>query len=92
MSLSAVVVWLAEVVGKKKIGDLLESRDKRKLRSLYRAFADAQDQNDELAEVARLLARVEEQRDFAQAETMRLNVENAELRRVIAELTAAGDT
>ncbi len=89
MSLSAVVVWVAEVIGKKKLGDLLETRSKREIRSLYRALADVQDQRDELAEVARLLARVEAQRDAVQSAAMRLSVENAELRAEIAALKAA---
>lgn len=89
MSLSAVVIWLAETIGKKKIGDLLETPDRRNLRSLQRALADAHESLDELAEVARLLARVEAQRDAAQREAMRLSIDNADLRREIAALKAA---
>jgi hypothetical protein len=52
MSLSPVVLWLAEAIGKRKLNELLDGRDKAEGRILRRALADSQNQRDELAGVA----------------------------------------
>ena len=81
----AAPVWLLEVVGKKKIGDLLAPTAQRQLRIVSRALEDAQRDHDELADVARLLATAHADRDRLEIEVSQLRVEIARLN---AELAA----
>lgn len=86
MGVEAALLWLLEVVGKKKIGDLLAPRDERALRSTARALEDSQNERDELAGVAQILTAALEQRDALQLEVFALRVENQHLKDELAAL------
>jgi hypothetical protein len=91
MSLSPVVLWLAEAIGKRKLNELLDGRDKAEGRILRRALADSQNQRDELAGVAEMFAEIFDPRDALQATVIRLELENSGLRAEIAMLKAAAN-
>ena len=87
----AALVWLVEVIGKKKIGDLLTSGDARASRAVQRALIESQDKLDEMADMARGYAAALEQRDALHLENLKLRIENNTLRTELAALKPPPD-
>lgn len=80
MGVEAALLWLLEVVGKKKIGDLLTARPTRELQTLGRALEESHNVRDDLLDTARLLTDVALQRDSLQLQVFELRLENQKLR------------
>lgn len=68
----AALLWLADVIAKKKLADLLQSGGATRQRMLEKALVAAQNELDELRNDRALLARVIAQRDTLHAEVLAL--------------------
>jgi predicted nuclease with TOPRIM domain len=76
-----ISLWLAKAIGGEQIKRLLNRRGlQAEMRSLKKALRESQDRRDELEGVYELLERLHAERDAAQAEALRLRVENIRLR------------
>ena len=81
-----VGLWLAKAIGGEQIKRLLNRRGlQAELRSVRKALQDSQQRREELEGVYELLARLHAERDAAQAEALRLRVENVRLRERLAK-------
>lgn len=88
MSVPPIVIWLADVVGKRTLNELFTRGDKRELRTMRRALADSQNMTDELRGIERHFDALYGQRDAMQSTVARLEIENAELRLEVVALKA----
>ncbi len=85
----AVLLWIAEAIGKKRLGDAFESGAKQEIRMLRRALLESQQHRDEYDGMEGLLDRTMVQRDALQLENIRLRLENRDLRAELAALKLA---
>jgi predicted nuclease with TOPRIM domain len=76
-----VGLWLAKAIGGEQIKRLLNRRGlQAEMRSLRKALRESQERREELEGVYDLIERLHAERDAAQAEALRLRVENVRLR------------
>lgn len=84
-------LWLLKAAGGQAIkGQFARRGMQAQVRSLQKALVDSQNERDELAVGAELVARVSAERDVFQAEAIRLRAENVALRAEVERLRAVG--
>ena len=81
-----VGLWLAKAIGGEQIKRLINRRGlQAELRSLRKALRESQERREELEVVYALLSRPQAERDAAEAEELKLRVENVRLREKLAK-------